>query len=137
MSTRNIITAICGIIIVFALNSCNNGQAKEAEKAPAPVITETTKVGKVKLSTKLQLPGELIAFQQVDLYAKVNSFVKELKVDIGSEVREGQLLVVLEAPEINSQIAAAESRLKAQEAVYTASKATYNSAVASTPGFEM
>lgn len=126
MSTRNIITAICGIIIVFALNSCNNGQAKEAEKAPAPVITETTQVGKDKLSTKLQLPGELIAFQQVDLYAKVNSFVKELKVDIGSEVREGQLLVVLEAPEINSQIAAAESRLKAQEAVYTASKATYN-----------
>ena len=47
-------------------------------------------------------------------------------VDIGSEVHRGQLLAVLEAPEINSQLAGAESRIKQQEAVYFASKATYD-----------
>jgi len=72
------------------------------------------------------LPGELLAYQQVDIYAKVTGFVKELKVDIGSEVTEGQLLVSLEAPEIASQLSAAESRLKSLEAVYTASNANYN-----------
>ena len=55
------------------------------------------------------------------LFAKVNSYVKTLKVDIGSDVKKGQLLIELEAPEISSQLAAAESRLHSQEAVYTAS----------------
>jgi membrane fusion protein (multidrug efflux system) len=47
-------------------------------------------------------------------------------VDIGSEVHKGQLLVTLEAPEINSQLAEAQSRIKQMEAVYFASKATYD-----------
>jgi membrane fusion protein (multidrug efflux system) len=41
-------------------------------------------------------------------------------------VSKGQLLMTLEAPETNSQLAAAQSRLKAQEAIYTASKANYD-----------
>lgn len=68
----------------------------------------------------------MIAFQQVDLYAKENSFVKKLYVDVGSEVSAGQLLATLEAPELTSRIAAATSRLKSQEAIYTASKANYD-----------
>jgi len=52
--------------------------------------------------------------------------VKNLLVDIGSEVRKGQLLATLEAPEINSQLAEAQSRIKQQEANYFASKATYD-----------
>ncbi len=77
------------------------------------------------MATSLKMPGELIAYQQVDLYAKVSSFVKTLKADIGSEVKQGQLLMTLEAPELTSQLAAADSRLKSQEALYTASKANY------------
>jgi membrane fusion protein (multidrug efflux system) len=81
---------------------------------------------KGKISSTIAVPGELIPYQEVDLYAKVNSYVKKLLVDIGSEVHTGQLLATLEAPEINSQLASAESRIKQQEAVYYASKATYD-----------
>ena len=82
------------------------------------------------------MPGELAPFQQVDLYAKVNSFVKKLYADVGSEVKAGQMLAELEAPEISSQLAAAESRLKSQEAMFISSKATYNRLVetSKTPG---
>jgi len=45
---------------------------------------------------------------------------------VGSEVSEGQLMVSMEAPEINSQLAEAQSKLKSQEAVYLASKANYD-----------
>ena len=57
-------------------------------------------------------------------------------MDIGSEVSAGQLLMTLEAPELSSQLAAAESRLKSQEAVYAASKANYErmTETAKTPG---
>lgn len=107
------------------LISCGNTE-KEIKPAEAAPKIETFGIKKEKLSSEIQLPAELSGFRQVDLYAKVASFVKELKVDIGTEVKEGQILIVLEAPEISSQLAAAQSRLHSQEAIYTASNSTYN-----------
>jgi membrane fusion protein (multidrug efflux system) len=113
------------IALVAFLGSC---QHKEEAKDPgtAEVAIPTFSLKKEAISTSLKMPGELIAYQQVDLYAKVSSFVKTLHVDIGSEVSKGQLLMTLEAPETTSQLAAAESRLRSQEAIATASKATYD-----------
>ncbi|WP_443946785.1 efflux RND transporter periplasmic adaptor subunit [Pedobacter sp. AW1-32] len=108
------------------LASCGHREDKSDPTAEKEAAVQTFELKKTKLSTNLNLPGELIALQQVDLYAKVSSFVKTLNADIGSEVTKGQLLMTLEAPEMASQVSAAQSRLKAQEAVYTASKANYN-----------
>jgi membrane fusion protein (multidrug efflux system) len=88
------------------------------------------------LSTTLYVPGELAPFYQTDLYAKVPSYVKKLYVDIGSEVKEGQLLATMEAPEIESQLSTALSRVKSEDAIYIADKANYDRLVetAKTPG---
>ncbi|NUY81481.1 efflux RND transporter periplasmic adaptor subunit [Flavobacterium sp. MAH-1] len=121
MKNNNIIFAL---FLALAVGCSPKEEIKPAVEA-APAL-ETVALTKEKLSTEMRVPAELTGMKQVDLYAKVTSFVKELKVDIGSEVTQGQLLVVLEAPEISSQLSAAESRLKSQEAVYLASKSTYN-----------
>jgi len=109
---------------------CSSGADKDddkkdstAEEAPAK---EVFQLQKGRINAALKLPGELIAYQQVDIYAKNSSFVKKLYVDVGSEVKQGQLLAQMEAPELTSQLAAAQSRLKAQEATYIASKANYD-----------
>lgn len=108
--------------------ACNasHGEKKANTVAAVPAATEVFALQKDKLATAFQTPAELIAWQQVDLYAKENSFVRKLYVDVGSEVKAGQLLASLEAPELNSRLAAAESRLKSQEAIYTASKSQYD-----------
>jgi membrane fusion protein (multidrug efflux system) len=121
---KHIYTSATAILALSLLSSCGE-KKEEAAPEPEPVI-ETVSLHKEKLSSEIRLPAELQGFRQVDLYAKITSFVKELKVDIGSEVKAGQVLIVLEAPEMSSQIAAAESRLRSQEAVYTASNSTYN-----------
>ena len=114
------------LILAAGLSSCSNPDKNQEIQIQAPAKVETFRIQKDKFTSTIQLPGELIAFQQVDLYAKVPSFVKELKVDIGSQVQVGDLLVSLEAPELSSQVNAAESRLKSQEALYEASNANYN-----------
>ena len=146
---RNNLTSIALVAVpvllvatLFSSCSSSDGESKEkkenkearADKAPAPA--ETVALQKGRLSTTLYVPGELIAYQQVDLYAKENSFVKKLYVDVGSEVREGQLLVTMEAPELASQLASAQSRVKSQEAIYIASKSNYDRLVetSKTPG---
>ncbi|MDP9047180.1 MAG: biotin/lipoyl-binding protein, partial [Bacteroidota bacterium] len=99
-------------------------QALKQENAiDTPTVVLAT-VQKGKINSSIAIPGELIPYEQVDLYAKVNSYVKKLYADIGSQVKQGQLLATLEAPEINSQLAQSRSRIKQQEAVYYASKAT-------------
>ncbi|WP_207510663.1 efflux RND transporter periplasmic adaptor subunit [Longitalea luteola] len=120
---------LAGIGLLALLQSCKstNGEetANNTKAAPVVVSTEVVSLQKGRLSSSLQIPGELVAFQQVDLYAKENSFVRKLYVDVGSEVKTGQLLVTMEAPELASLEAAAQSRLRSQEALYIASKSNY------------
>jgi membrane fusion protein, multidrug efflux system len=111
------------------LSSCGHSEGKTEKKetttADAPAVAAVT-LQKGKLNSSLRIPGELIAYQQVDIYAKVASFVKKIHVDVGSEVSTGTLLASMEAPELSSQLSGAESRLKSQEAVYLASKSNYD-----------
>lgn len=121
---------IAGIGLMALLPACKstNGEEPAKTKAEAPAVpaVEAVSLQKGMLATNLSIPGELIAFQQVDLYAKENSFVQKLYADVGSEVRTGQLLATMEAPELGSLEAAAQSRLKSQEALYIASKSNYD-----------
>ncbi len=133
-------TMILFLIIITV--SCNNEQnqtpnnEKDKVEIVKTAVTEAFILNKSDLTSSVKIPGELIAFQQVDLYAKVNSYIKKMQVDVGSEVKAGQLLAELEAPEINAQLSAAESKLKSQEAICFASKATYDRLVETnkTPG---
>ncbi|MDB5030022.1 MAG: mdtE 1 [Mucilaginibacter sp.] len=126
--------AVLAVSVSLLLGACHSEEkgteeAKQQKEQQDAVDFPSVNVGSVekgKLSPSIAVPGELLPYQQVDLYAKLNSYVKTLMVDIGSQVHTGQLLVTLEAPEINSQLTAAQSRIKQQEAVYIASKATYD-----------
>src|SRR5690348_15706127 len=97
-----------GLWVFCLLASCNSSGDEGKDPAagtvvPAPAAAaapETFILKKGRMAGDLKMPGELIAYQQVDLYAKENSFVKKLYVDVGSQVSTGQLLAVMEAPEL-------------------------------------
>ncbi|MEN5308955.1 efflux RND transporter periplasmic adaptor subunit [Chryseobacterium cucumeris] len=115
-------------ILIFSLQSCTNEEKKEVKKIieTASPETETVHPKQEDFASSTVIPGELQPYQKVDVYAKVSSFVKKLYVDVGNEVKVGQLLATLEAPEISSQQSAAASTLKSKEALYIASKAKYD-----------
>jgi membrane fusion protein, multidrug efflux system len=136
---KTVIQSLFIFVLSVVVNGCSNSPARDEPKTasnPLEAAAEKITLKKDTLETSLTIPGELVAYQQVDLYAKVTGYVKDLKVDIGSKVRAGQVLVTLEAPEMMSQLSAAQSRLKSQEALYTASQANYNRLVETnkTPG---
>ena len=134
-NNKTVLSLMAIAIGAIFLTSCSESENKEKEEQAAtvkqvnaidtPAVT-LVPVTKGKLNTQITVPGELVPYQEVDLFAKINSYVKKLNVDIGSEVHQGQLLAVLEAPEINSQLASAKSKIEQQKAIYFASKATYD-----------
>ena len=126
------------------LSSCGPGKKEKEEQqqtieqenaidTPSVVLVP---LQKGKLTSSITVPGELQPYQQVNLYAKISSYVKTLLVDIGSQVHKGQLLATLEAPEINSQLDQAKSRIQQSKAIYFADKATYDRlySTSKTPG---
>lgn len=135
MKKNNLLTLVTFVAALIIASGCSGPAKKEEQKSAAPSVDVIT-LTSAKLSASSRIPGELVSFRDVDLYAKVNSFVKQILVDVGSEVKQGQLLASLEAPEIMSQVVAARARVESAEAQYRASKATYErlSLTSKTPG---
>ncbi|GEM52662.1 efflux RND transporter periplasmic adaptor subunit [Empedobacter brevis] len=119
--------------VLILLSACNPDDKKENNVTKPEMkgmemmnMMETIEISKSNPLVPLKLAGELKPYEQTDLFAKVNSYVKQIRVDIGDRVVRGQILVVLEAPEIVSQIANAKAKVQAQEAIYLATKSTYD-----------
>ncbi|KIE58989.1 membrane protein [Methylacidiphilum kamchatkense Kam1] len=66
--------------------------------------------------TDLRLPGTARGYFETPIWARVNGYIKNWWVDIGDEVKEGQLMAVIDAPDIDRQVLEMEGVLKSAEA---------------------
>jgi multidrug efflux pump subunit AcrA (membrane-fusion protein) len=64
----------------------------------------------------LSVPGTALAYTEASIYARSSGYVKKRLVDIGDRVRKGQLLAVIDAPDLDQQVAQARSILRQSEA---------------------
>jgi membrane fusion protein, multidrug efflux system len=95
---------------------------KDKSAASTPTVT-IVPIELKQLNEKLSLPGELEAYQNVPVHAKVEGFIKWIGVDRGSVVKKGDKLIVIFCPEL-------EEKLKEAEAKVSSAKATYERSVA-------
>lgn len=85
-------------------SNSSSGQNDEAAKHNnGEIIIPAVEVTMRKLDRSLDLPGELEAFQNVPMHAKVEGFVKEIVVDRGSKVKRGQLMLRISCPELQEK----------------------------------
>ena len=62
------------------------------------------------------LPGNIQAWYEAPIYARVNGYLKNWYFDYGAHVTKGQLLALTDAPDLDAELAAAQANLKAAEA---------------------
>jgi multidrug efflux pump subunit AcrA (membrane-fusion protein) len=65
------------------------------------------------LGQDLVFPGETAAWYETTIYARVNGYVAKWLVDIGDHVKKGQVLAIIETPELDAELQAARAQLKA------------------------
>ncbi len=94
------------------LIGCKSTKAAIEVTPIVPVATVET----ATLANDLTLTAEFLPFQDVDVMAKVAGYVKAIRVDIGDHVQQGQVLAVLEAPEILSDVTRAKAGVAAAQA---------------------
>jgi RND family efflux transporter MFP subunit len=83
---------------------------KQESLATVGVVTARTQ----PVGQHLTLSSELVPFQEIDVYAKEPGYVKELNVDYGTHVRKGQVMAVLEVPELEAQLQQDRAAIHAQ-----------------------
>ncbi len=99
------ITVLFSLALLLAgLSACSGSKRVEASAAQEGVTVGVTKVTKKSLSRQITLSSELVPFQEIDIYAKESGFISKLNVDYGSRVKQGELMAVLEIPELEAQL---------------------------------
>src|SRR5258708_29031883 len=118
--------AVCGTVVLavalllgaLALSSCRTTSKVEARATnsdPVPTVA-VAKTTTQTLSRKLVLTAEFKPFQEVELMAKVAGYVKKIYVDVGHRVQQGQLLAVLEVPEMKDDVTRAQAGVERSQA---------------------
>ncbi|MGH9693344.1 MAG: efflux RND transporter periplasmic adaptor subunit, partial [Bryobacteraceae bacterium] len=117
MTTHKLALPMCGVVIAaFATlvgESCSKSSSAESQESK---ISEAPTVAVAKAKTEdmshgLVLTAEFKPFQEIDVMAKVAGYVKKINVDVGDRVKQGELLAVLEIPEMADDQARAQSML--------------------------
>ena len=75
---------------------------------------------------EIVLPGNVQPFTSAPIYARTNGYLKTWYADIGAHVRKGQLLAVIETPEVDQQLQQSRSNLATSEANLNLSEITKN-----------
>ena len=112
-------------ILAFLSGACGHKQTVQAQASvqsndasPSHNAAGVT-VGVVRaeirpLANHLTVSSELVPFQEIEVYAKEAGYVRTLNVDYGSRVRKGQVMAVLEVPELEAQLQEDQAAIKAR-----------------------
>jgi len=84
---------------------------RDSASASVPVAA-VVKVERRDLGTPLSLAGAFKPFQDVDVHAKIAGYIKNIYVDVGSHVKEGQTLAILEVPELEAELSGAAAAVR-------------------------
>jgi RND family efflux transporter MFP subunit len=98
--------------LISGCGSSHNTAAEDASNAPHAAVV---KVQRRNLSNTLEIASEFLPYQEVDVYAKVSGYIQKLYVDWGTHVKQGQLLAVLEIPELQQQLQQDEASVRRSE----------------------
>jgi multidrug resistance efflux pump len=67
------------------------------------------------VARRLQTNATLEAFEEADLFAKVSGYLSDVRVDIGDHVKAGQVLAVIDVPEMEQELAEAKAQLESKQ----------------------
>jgi RND family efflux transporter MFP subunit len=120
---------VIGVTTVYLQRASGTFMPQSAKAAPQPVSLVSVVLSRREdLVNTLTLSAEFLPFQEINLYARVAGYVRRMNVDVGDRVRTGDVIAVLDIPELDNELqrATAETERAVQEVVRA--KAAYDEA---------
>lgn len=111
---------IVSALLALSLSCFGLAQGTQAETAKLVVP-----VSQKALDIVAELPGELLAFRDVGIHAKVQGYVSWISVDRGSRVKTGQDMIKISCPELDEKLREAEAKLAVAQSTWRESQSRY------------
>src|SRR5882672_6480357 len=86
-----------------------------SKRAESPPRVEVVRPHRATVAQRLQTNATLEAFEEADLFAKVSGYLSDVRVDIGDHVKAGQVLAVIDVPEMKQELAEAKAELESKK----------------------
>ncbi len=118
-----IVLVLLGAFTLFQRRSQYQALAKETETLAIPTVA-VMHAAVESAEEDLVLPGAMQAYVESPIYARTNGYLKKWYHDIGSRVRQGDLLADIDTPEVDQQLSQARADLNTQQANANLSKIT-------------
>jgi RND family efflux transporter MFP subunit len=119
---KSSINYFCAILVASVLfNACTSDNKDQQTKPVAQDSTTVFILQKQEVNKKFSFPSELTPLERAEIFAKVSGYIKTVKVDIGDKVQQGQVLAIIEAPEMLSNYAQASADVQFANSKYIAS----------------
>src|ERR1700739_2330536 len=117
-----LITALVGLCLVIAATvamrvragSVANASFAHPDTEQLPYVA-VARAKRGTIANSLSIAGQFLPYQNVDLHAKVAGYIRQINVDIGDRVRRGEVLAVLEIPELVAQVDEAQATVHRAE----------------------
>jgi multidrug efflux pump subunit AcrA (membrane-fusion protein) len=117
---------LLGVVVLFGLifilgflprheRDKQNAQRAEAQKDKVPAV-EVVTIKREQGGSGLTIPGTTTPLIEAFVYARSNGYLKRRLVDIGDHVHKGQLLAVIDAPDLDQQVDQAREQVRQAEA---------------------
>lgn len=114
--SRKYLFPVLGIVVVCLITGfVISGRVRASAPGPSEKTLPRAAVAMVKrgeISNTLSIAGEFLPYQEVELHAKVAGYIRKINVDIGDHVRTGEVLAVLEVPELAAQVQGADAGIR-------------------------
>ena len=107
---------------------CGEGRKTAADEGSNAPIAPVVRVVRGNIADSLEIASEFLPFQEVDIYAKVSGYIQKLYVDYGTHVKQGQILAVLEIPELQQQLQQDQATVRRSDQELTRAREDLNRA---------
>ena len=118
------ILAVSGILL--SISSCSSEKKKDDKENSKSENYKVIDIEARPVNENIKLPGILEPFEFVQIFPKVNGFIRDVLVDRGSVVHKGEVLMNLDAPELSQKLSADKLRYMQSVSVYQTSRDHYN-----------
>jgi len=112
---RKLLISVVAVVLLcaaalFRLPGKSAKAVSEDDHSIRPVAVALVQRGPI--ASSLSLSGTFRPYQQVDIHAKVAGYIRTIYVDVGDHVKLGQVLAILEVPELNAQVDGAKADIR-------------------------
>jgi RND family efflux transporter MFP subunit len=110
LAAFGLLLAVASVVTV-AIRSHNDAVLKDDTFQNLVPTVNVIHPKRTPAQIQLELPGDITAYEEAPIYARVNGYLKRWLTDIGAHVTEGQLLAEIEAPELDQELNQANAQL--------------------------